>query len=256
MRDILQRVAEGSLTVEEAVKELNLYATKELEGLASLDVARGRRKGLPEIVRGKGKSAEEAIVLAVALYDASGRAIISDATDDHSRLLSQQRPESEVALDGKARILVAKSPGFRVPKAQGTVGIVTAGTSDIPVARQAQIILEETGCHTHTFWDVGVAGIHRLFPVVQEVIRLDCDVVIAVAGQEGALAPVLAGLLDLPIIGLPTSTGSGYGGEGVSALMTMLQACSQGIATVNIDNGIAAGAVASAIARRVRRPQE
>ena len=135
------------------------------------------------------------------------------------------------------------------------VGIVTAGTSDIPVARQAQIISEELGCTVHTFWDVGVAGLHRLFPVVREVVRLDCDVVIAAAGQEGALAPVLAGLLDLPIIGLPTSTGRGYGGEGVSALMSMLQACSQGIAVVNIDNGIAAGAVASAMARRRGRAQ-
>jgi NCAIR mutase (PurE)-related protein len=133
------------------------------------------------------------------------------------------------------------------------VAIITAGTSDIPVARQAQIILEETGCRTHTFWDVGIAGLHRLLPVVEELARLDCDALVVVAGQEGGLAPVLAGLVDLPIIGVPTSTGSGFGGEGISALMTMLQSCSLGIAVVNIDNGIAAGAIASSIARRARR---
>ena len=249
-------MAEGTLTIDDAVKELNLYAVKELEGLAVLDIARSQRRGLPEIVRGSGKSTEEAVALATALYDASGRAIISTATEDHSRLFSQQRYDSELNLDEKAHILVAKKPGYRIPQNLGTVAIVTAGTSDIPVARQAQIILEETGCRSYAFWDVGVAGLHRLFPVIHEIIRLDCDVVIAAAGQEGALVPVMAGLLDLPIIGLPISTGGGHGGQGVSALMTMLQACSMGIASVNIDNGIAAGAVASAIARRVKRARK
>lgn len=246
-------MAAGALSVEEAAKLLELHAVRQLEGLARLDTARSLRRRVPEIVHSEGKPVEEAIKLAVALFDASTRAILSGATEAHRQLFSQLRPEAHITLDAKARMMVAKGAGFRPPSPGGTVGIVTAGTSDIPVARQAQVILEETGCTVHTFWDVGIAGLHRLFPVVREIIERDCDVVVVVAGQEGALAPVLAGLLDVPVIGLPTSTGSGYGGQGHSALMTMLQACSLGIAVVNIDNGVAAGAVAAAIARRARR---
>ena len=253
LREIIEKVASGALSPEDALRELRLFAVQELEGLANLDTTRELRKGLPEIVRCRGKPAASAVALGTALYDVSGRAIFSSATDAHRELFARERPDSTIALDEQAGVMVAKSPTYTPPRAVGVAGIVTGGTSDIPVARQAQIILEETGCAVHTFWDVGIAGLHRLFPVVRELIRLECDVVIAVAGQEAALAPVLAGLVDLPVIGLPTSTGTGHGGEGVSALMTMLQACSMGIATVNIDNGIAAGAVASAIARRVRR---
>lgn len=252
MRDILERLAAGALTVDEAQRELQLHAVKELEGLARLDAGRARRRGLPEIVRGSGKSAAEAVALAVGLLEATGRAILSQATPEHAQLLAQH-PGVQVTLDEPAGMLVARTAAYRPPPPSGSVAIVTAGTSDIPVARQAQILLEETGCRVHTFWDVGVAGLHRLLPVVEELLRLDCDAVIAVAGQEGALVPVLAGLLDVPLVGLPTSTGSGYGGQGVSALMTMLQSCSLGVAVVNIDNGIAAGAVASAIARRAAR---
>ena len=249
----MHRVASGTLSPEEAAREIQLYAVNELEGLAQLDTSRALRRGVPEIVWGRGKSLEDGVDIAVALLDASGRAIVADATESHRRLLSKYRPQCTVTLDEKAGILVAKKENFQAPEVHGIAGIVTAGTSDIPVARQAQIILEETGCEVHTFWDVGVAGLHRLFPVVRKIIEIECDVVVAAAGQEGSLAPVLAGLLDLPIIGLPTSTGRGYGGEGTSALMTMLQACSLGIGVVNIDNGVAAGAVASAIARRVKK---
>ena len=252
----MHRVATGSLSPEEAVRELQLYAIDELEDLAQLDTSRALRRGVPEIVGARGKSVEEGVDIAVALLDASGRAIVADATESHRQLLSERRPECTVTFDDKAGILVAKMEHFQPPKVHGIAGVVTAGTSDIPVARQAQIVLEETGCDVHTFWDVGVAGLHRLFPVVREIIDKECDVVVAVAGQEGALAPVLAGLLDLPIIGLPTSTGRGYGGEGTSALMTMLQACTLGVSVVNIDNGVAAGAVASAIARRVKKAQK
>jgi NCAIR mutase (PurE)-related protein len=152
-------------------------------------------------------------------------------------------------------LIVARKPGSVEKTRVGRVSIVTAGTSDVPIALQAKVIVETLGAHADLYPDVGISGLHRLFPVVKQILESDPDVIIAIAGQEGGLAPVLAGLVDTPIVGLPTSTGSGFGGEGLGALTTMLQACSMGIAVVNIDNGIAAGVVASSIARRSSRDQ-
>lgn len=253
MRDVLQALATGKLTVEEAEQALKLYAISEIEGVARLDVGRGRRIGLPEIVRCRGKSANEAVALASAILDAADTVILSDAGSEHVRLLSQARPQATLRLEERAGLLVARRPSALPPPLAGSIAIVTAGTSDLPIALQVQVIAETLGARTRLYADAGIAGLHRIFPVVREIIERDDDVVVVIAGQEGALAPVLAGLVDLPIIGVPVSTGTGFGEKGIAALSTMLQSCSLGIAVVNIDNGIAAGAVAAAIARRAGR---
>ena len=253
MREILQRVIEGTITIDDAVRLLRMHAVQELEGLANLDTSRSLRLGLPEIVRCHGKPVEQAVAMATSYLEATGRAILSTATREHRDLLASHNPTADLEFDDSARLLVVKSKEYMRPTPHGVVGIVSAGTSDIPVGRQAEIIAHEAGCTVHTWWDVGVAGIHRLFPAVRGLIEADCDVVIVVAGQEASLGPVLAGLVDIAVVGLPTSTGTGYGGEGLGALSTMLQSCSMGISVVNIDNGIAAGTVAAAIAQRARR---
>lgn len=149
-----------------------------------------------------------------------------------------------------------KRSGFKTLKTGGRIGILTAGTSDIRVAEEARVMAEEMGCTVTMENDVGVAGIHRVFPAVKRMLEADVDVVIVAAGREGALPTVVAGLIDLPIIGLPVSTGYGAGGRGEAALNAMLQACSLGIAVVNIDSGVAAGAVASLIANRVAKSRK
>ncbi len=133
---------------------------------------------------------------------------------------------------------------------------MAAGTSDIPVAEEARIVAEEMGCEVMTAYDVGVAGIHRLFLPLKGMIEKDVDTIIVVAGREGALPTVVAGIVDIPIIAVPTSIGYGLGEKGVSALTAMLQACSLGLAVVNIDNGVAAGTIASLIANRIAEARQ
>lgn len=253
MRDILQAIADGSLSIDEAEKKLKLHAVHELEGLANLDVSRSARVGRPEIVRCNGKSVAEAISLALPLLDAEGVVVLSDASSEHAQAFAHERPSATVQLEERAGLLVARGPEASIPASIGNVAIVTAGTSDIPIALQVQVIAGVLGADTHLYPDVGISGLHRVFPVVQEIIDADTEVIVVIAGQEGGLAPVLAGLVDIPIIAVPTSTGSGFGGQGLAALSTMLQSCALGMAVVNIDNGIAAGVIASAIARRVAR---
>jgi hypothetical protein len=134
----------------------------------------------------------------------------------------------------------------------GRVGILAAGTSDVPVAEEAALMCREMGCSVHTAYDVGVAGLHRLFgPLCEMLDEAAVDVLIVAAGMDGALPSVVAGLVDVPVVGLPTSAGYGLGGAGVAALYSMLQTCVPGLSVVNVDNGIGAGAVAGLIANRV-----
>lgn len=159
-------------------------------------------------------------------------------------------------MNERARMAVLKKQGFAIERTGGRIGVLTAGTSDIPIAEEVKIVAEELGCEVFSSYDAGVAGLHRLFPPLREMIMRDVDVLVVIAGREGALPTVVSGLVDVPIIGVPTSIGYGYGGKGVSALMSMLQACSLGIAVVNIDGGVAAGAIAALIANRVARARK
>ena len=135
-----------------------------------------------------------------------------------------------------------------IKKTGGKIGIITAGTSDISVAEEARLMCEAMNCECITSYDIGIAGLHRTFPVLKELIKSDVNVVIVAAGMEGALASVVSSAVNIPVIGVPTSVGYGYGEKGVAALASMLQSCSLGLSVVNIDNGIGAGAIASKIA--------
>jgi NCAIR mutase (PurE)-related protein len=146
-----------------------------------------------------------------------------------------------------------KKKEFTIPNTGGKVGILTAGTSDISVAEEAKIISEEMGCEVFTAYDLGVAGIHRLWQPLKDIVLKDVDVIIVVAGREGALASVVSGMVDVPVIAVPTSNSFGFGKNGLAALMAMLQSCALGLAVVNIDSGVAAGAVATLIANRAAK---
>jgi NCAIR mutase (PurE)-related protein len=157
--------------------------------------------------------------------------------------------------DGKnsSSLLLYKKP---IKFHGGEIGIISAGTSDIGVAEEARLMCEAMNCKCTTSYDVGVAGIHRIFPILKEMIEKEVDCIIVVAGMEGALATLVSSMVDIPVIGLPTSVGYGYGEKGIAALASMLQSCSLGLSVVNIDNGIAAGAIAGNIANRAVRKNQ
>jgi len=221
--------------------------------LARLDLHRQGRAGIPEAVLAEGKSLQQVVTIAVRMAQAVGRALITRLPSGWGdQLRAQLGPELGVDLYGEGRLAVVSRPGHRPAHSGGVVGLLAAGSADIPVAEEARVTAQEMGCEVRHFYDVGVAGIHRLVEPL-ETLRGDerLGAVIVVAGMEGALPTVVKGLLPLPVIGVPTSVGYGYGGGGTAALMSMLQSCSPGLTVVNIDNGFCAGATAALIANRL-----
>ena len=232
----------------------SLLAIKRVARMAYLDVGREIRKGLPEIILAEGKAPQEVREIVEAMVNETGRAIVSRATKKHFRLIRSQRiPKSNIQFFEKSGIIIAKLSSYRVKATGGRVGLLTAGTSDIPVAEEAKVIAEEMGCRTRSYYDVGVAGLHRLFKPLSELLKWDSDVILVVAGREGALPTVVAGLVDVPVIGVPTSRSYGFGDKGIAALAAMLQSCSLGIAVVNIDGGVGAGSIGALIANGAAR---
>jgi len=254
LREILEKVAKGEISVDEAERLLKIFAIEEIDNLAKIDVGREFRKGVPEIIFAEGKTVEELAKIAAKMVDERGRAIISRASKEHMEKIADLIPEGiRLQIHDKARIIVIKRKDFRIDNTGGRVGILAAGTADVSVAEEAKVIAEEMGCQVLTAYDVGVAGIQRLLKPLKDMIAWDADVLIVVAGREGALPSVVAGMVDVPVIAVPTSSGYGLGGKGLSALMAMLQSCSLGLAVVNIDGGVPAGVIASIIANRIAK---
>ncbi|MCW4006217.1 MAG: nickel pincer cofactor biosynthesis protein LarB [Candidatus Bathyarchaeota archaeon] len=253
-RDVLEKVAKKELSPPEAEKMLRLLAIDELGSIAKIDGNRELRKGIPEIILAEGKTAPDVAEIALKTLEKRGRVIVSRCSPAHIRTLQDNAPtDAQLQICQKACMAILKKPGFTVKSTGGKVGILTAGTSDIPVAEEAKVIAQEMGCKVVLAYDVGVAGIHRLMQPLKTLVAEDVDVVVVVAGREGALASVVAGLVDVPVVAVPTSNSFGFGEKGVSALMAMLQSCSLGLAVVNIDGGVAAGATATLIANRAAK---
>lgn len=254
MREILEKLASGKISIDEAERALKVNAIEEVTGIARLDVSRQVRRGVPEIVLAEGKSGDDLVSICKHMLDRTGRVIVSRLEDSQlSRLDETFQREYEKRRFAHAKALVIRKKNTERDKTGGKIGIMTAGTVDIAVAEEAVMIAEEMGCSTVLEVDAGVAGIHRLVEPLRHMIEEDVDCLIVVAGREGALPTVVAGLVDLPLIAVPASSGYGYGGRGEAALMAMLQACSLGLAVVNIDSGIAAGVVAAQIANRAAK---
>ena len=178
----------------------------------------------------------------------NGRVIVSRCSQEQIAALNQTLPDNATCqVNEKAKMLIIKKKNHAVKSTGGKIGILTAGTSDIPVAEEAKVVAEEMGCQVYSSYDLGVAGIHRLVDKLPEIRK--CRVVIVIAGMEGALASVVGGLVDKPVIAVPTSVGYGANFGGISALLAMLTSCSTGVTVVNIDNGFGAGFSASMINR-------
>ena len=226
-------------------------AREYLDQFANLDLGRAARGGVPEVVLAEGKTAKQTVAIAQRLLEQIGRVLISRVPPDTLTALQQTFADTvEWTVYSEGRTLALSRPGCAPPQTGGRVGVLTAGTSDLPVAEEAIALCIEMGCEVQRAGDVGVAGLHRLFEPLRAMLDASVDVIIVVAGMDGALPSVVAGLVDVPVIGLPTSVGYGFGGGGVGALTSMLQTCAPGLAVVNIDNGIGAGAIAGRIANR------
>ncbi|MCD6443802.1 nickel pincer cofactor biosynthesis protein LarB [Candidatus Bathyarchaeota archaeon] len=251
MEEVLRKLAKGKISVEEAVKMLKLFTIEKIGEFARIDVGRELRRGIPEIILAEGKNLEELSEIVLRSVEVAGHAIVSRLDEKTMDKLMEEARRRGLNVEDhrKARILVVKKkPGKR--ETGGRVGVITAGTADILVAEEASVVAEEMGCKVYKVYDVGVAGLHRVFDAVKTMVEADVDVLVVVAGREGALPSIVASLVDIPVIGVPTSQGYGFGGQGVAALQSMLQSCPLGLTVVNIDAGVAAGAVAALIANR------
>jgi NCAIR mutase (PurE)-related protein len=250
VRDILRRLVEGELTEDEAIVELRAVQLEELGGRARLDLGRWLRRGIPEVVLAPGKSPEDAAALTIAIAERQGQGLISRMSADHHQALhaAAARAAMEVVEYGpSARVL---KPGYTPVSIDARVGILTAGTSDVPVANEARMVADAAGVEVRLEADLGVAGLHRFVGPLAAILEWGADVLVVAAGMDGVLPGLVAGLISLPVIGLPISTGYGRGGGGEAALLTMLQSCSTGLTVVNIDNGVGAGTAAVLVAAR------
>lgn len=247
LSDLLRGYAHSRLTLEEAVSQIKLLSCRTVGEMAKLDTGRGERTGIPEAILAEGKEAEDLAKIALAHLEETGSVIVTRISLQQLSALQQLDLPLGASFEhnARARTAVLRKGSKRLKG--GKVGILAAGTADIPVAEEARVVAEEMGCQVVSEYDVGVAGIHRLFPSLERMG--DADALVVAAGREGTLPAVVAGLADAPVIGLPVSTGYGLGGDGVAALLSMLQSCSV-ITVVNIDAGFVAGAYAAKIALR------
>jgi NCAIR mutase (PurE)-related protein len=240
LAEILSRLKNDEITIEEAVSRIASEPITDL-GFAKIDHHRELRKGLPEVVycEGKHKDMIRPIVKSL-LENNSGNILLTRASEEVFYEVRQVFPEAEYHKEARLVVVRREEAG-----SAGKIVIVTGGTADIPVAEEAGLVAELTGNHVERLYDVGVAGVHRLLSYTG-VFR-DARVIVAVAGMEGALASIVGGLVDCPVIAVPTSVGYGANLGGLSALLGMLNSCAMGVAVVNIDNGFGAGYMANLI---------
>lgn len=238
--EILQAVAAGQISPALATKQLAGTQVADL-GFANVDLDRQRRNGFPEVVYGAGKTAAQITGIIQAMTSQTSPILTTRLTAEKFAVIKPELPQA-VYYETAQCMTVGALP---TPKTDDYIAIVTAGTSDMPIAEEAAITAETFGNHVERVYDVGVAGIQRLFAKL-DVIR-QAKVVIVIAGMEGALASVVGGLIDKPLIAVPTSIGYGTNFQGMTALLTMLNSCASGITVVNIDNGFGAAYSASMI---------
>ena len=241
IREVLSSVQRGDMDIAEAEKLLRMDHLDSIGDDVLFDESRQLRKNIPEVVYGASKDYG---TIAEILKKRKGRLTLVSKVDEDKFALVKKAVKDITYIPAAKVIISGKMPETD----KGTIGIVTAGTSDIPIAEEARIMAESMGVRCITAYDIGVAGIHRLIEPMKRMIESDVSAIVAAAGMEGALPTVITSLSPVPVIGVPVSTGYGHGGKGEAALMSMLQSCSMGLTAVNIDNGIGAGATAALIA--------
>lgn len=245
MRELLESLQQGALSIDETLERLRHLPYEDI-GFAEVDHHRALRRGFPEVVLGEGKSREQVVAIAERLAAKSDRLLITRVDADTYRAVKERLPDAGYHAEARA-VSLNRSGEPRWPG----VAVVCAGTSDLAVAEEAAVTAEVMGSQADRFYDVGVAGIHRLLDKL-EAMR-SAKALVVVAGMEGALPSVVAGLVTAPVIAVPTSVGYGASFRGLAPLLAMLNSCAAGVAVVNIDNGFGAGYLAAVINRQSRQ---
>jgi hypothetical protein len=248
VEELLRKVKEGSVSPEEAASRLATLPYEDL-GFAKVDHHRALRRGFPETVFGSGKTPEQIVAIVDRIAGRGQRVLVTRTTAEVHRQVAQHRPEARFHEAARC-VTVEAEPAPALP---GRIAVCAAGTSDLPVAEEAAVTASFHGASVERIYDVGVAGLHRLLDRAEAIRR--ADVVVVAAGMEGALPSVVAGLVDVPVVAVPTSVGYGVSFQGLAALLAMLNSCSSGVGVVNIDNGFGAAHLACLILRgRAPRP--
>jgi len=243
LKDLLQKIQDGTIKIDEAIQKLKLLPFEDI-GFASIDHHRHLRRGFPEVIYAPGKNVEEIITIIEKMVDKEDNVLITRLTDNKAKTIKKYFSSGDYYP--KSRILTIEVKPIE-KRGKGTILVITAGTSDIPVAEEATVTATFMGNDVETLFDVGVAGLHRLLQNKDTI--MNASVIVVVAGMEGALPSIVGGLVDKPVIAVPTSTGYGASFRGLSALLGMLNSCAAGVTVVNIDNGFGAGYAASQINR-------
>ncbi len=256
LKDILLEYYNDKKSLDEVIKELSFFSIDYVENnIAQLDVNRDLRTFVPEVVLAANKTPKEIVSISNRILEKKGYVILSKIRPLLiKRLINYFKKKGfliESGYNSSALLIYDKLESLSINKG-GKVGILCGGTSDIGVAEEVRIASFSMGCSTVLGYDVGIAGIHRLLFSLKEMMTNNVDTLVVVAGMEGALPSVVTSLVNIPVIGVPSSIGYGFGGNGVGALTSMLQSCAFGLAVVNVDNGIGAGIFASLIANRGR----
>lgn len=269
MKEILKSLAEGKISIEECETLLKAESIRQLDDVAQIDTSRKDRTGFPEAILADSKDYDDLLTIIKRFFEKQESDSDSIELKNNiiiTRLSGERYGALEKDLDylfekgikfdynKRAKILIIyKDSLVDFNPEYGKVGLLTAGTSDIPIAEEAKVIVEQGGCEVISSYDIGVAGIHRLFPQIAHMVEEDVCAFIVCAGMEGALPSVVAGLVDVPVIAVPTSVGYGIGADGKAALYSMLQSCAPGLSVVNIDNGFGAGVCALTIAKNIAK---
>lgn len=263
MKETLEKLVNGEISIEECELILKADSIMKLDNVANFDCGRKMRTGFPEAILAESKDYDDLVRIIKKYYEGEDpkreNLIITRLSQERFDLLKDDlsyllKKNLKFHYNTHGRILIIYKDKLKTinPKL-GKIGILTAGTSDLFIAEETKVIVEQGGCEVITSYDIGIAGIHRLFPQIAKMIEEDVSVIIVCAGMEGALPSVVAGLVDIPVIGVPTSVGYGIGADGKAALYAMLQSCAPGLSVVNIDNGFGAGVFALTLVNTIAK---
>ncbi len=248
VRRVLEQYSKGEIDAAKAERMLRLDFIEKIGDHTVFDHAREARKGIPEIVFGETKTPSQVAQIVKKVLEDREAVLVSRASPEHHKAVLKAAGRKGVKYYPVPRMIVVDRRSSR-PKA-GKIGLMAAGTSDRAVADEVQVVAETMGCEVLAAHDIGVAAFHRFLDPLEKMLEQDVDVIVVVAGMEGALPTIVSSFSSVPVIGVPSSVGYGAGGKGEAALLGMLQSCSPGLVVVNIDNGIGAGATAALISRR------
>ena len=256
LREILKQFKKGEMREEDVLKHLKIDYLEKIGNDVQLDMLRMERTGFPEIIFAQTKQNDVLLNLIRKYLQSRDFILVSRMRKDQYPLLEKfvnENSQFELNINKKGNIAKIYVPSEKKPVIKGKIGLITAGTSDVVIAEEIKMIAETMYCKVFTSYDVGIAGFHRIFEPLKDMIEKEVDVIVVAAGMEGTLPGVVSALVDIPVIGVPTSNGYGYGGKGEGALSTMLQSCSPGLTVVNIDNGVGAAASAILIAKNANK---